>query len=53
MYKPSPFYPASVALFQLNGGGGGGGGGGMVSHMQVLPTLSSTVHTTKFLDTYH
>ena len=39
-YVPSPFYPASVVLFQLHGG--------MVSHMQVLVTHSSTVHSTKF-----
>ena len=43
--SPSPFYPASVVLFQLHGG--------MVSHMQVLPTPSSTVHNTKYLDPYH
>ena len=41
---PSPFYPASVVLFQLHGG--------MVSHMQVLATLSSSVHNTKYLDVY-
>ena len=29
MYMPSPFYSASVVLFQFHGG--------MVSHMQVLP----------------
>ena len=39
---PSPFYPASVPLFQLHVG--------MVSHMQVLATPSSTVHNTKYLD---
>ena len=32
-YMPSPFYPASVVLFQLHLG--------MVSHMQVLATPSS------------
>ena len=36
MYMPSPFYSASVVLFQLHGG--------MVSHMQALATPSSTVH---------
>ena len=36
MYVPSPFYPASVVLFQLNGG--------IVSHVQVLATPSSTVN---------
>ena len=44
-YMPSPFYPASVVLFQLHGG--------MVSHMQVLATPSSTVHNAKYLDPYH
>ena len=43
--SPSPFYPASVVLFQLHGG--------MVSHMQVIPTPSSTVLNTKYLDPYH
>ena len=43
--SPSPFYPASVVLFQLHGG--------MVSHMQVLATPSSIVHNTKYLDPYH
>ena len=43
--SPSPFYPASVVLFQLHGG--------MISHKQVLPTPSSTVHNTKYLDPYH
>ena len=42
---PSPFYPASVALLQLHGG--------MVSHMKILPTPSSTVHNTTYLDPYH
>ena len=42
---PSPFYPASVVLFQLHGG--------IVNHMQVFPTPSSTVHNTKYLDPYH
>ena len=41
---PAPFYPASVVLFQLHGG--------MVSLMQALATPSSTVHNTKYLDTY-
>ena len=40
----SPFYPSSVALFQLHGG--------MVSHMHVLATHFSTVHNTKYLDPY-
>ena len=35
-YMPSPFYPASVVLFQHHGG--------MVNHMQVLATTSSTVN---------
>ena len=34
----SPYYPASVVLFQFHGG--------MVSHVQVLATPSSTVHNT-------
>ena len=38
---PSPFYSASVALFQLHGA--------MVSHMQALATPSCT----HYLDTYH
>ena len=42
---PSPFYPASVAFFQLHGG--------IVSLMQALVTPSSTVQNTKYLDTYH
>ena len=42
---PSPFYPAGVVFFQLHGG--------MVSLIQALATLSSTVHNTKDLDTYH
>ena len=42
---PSPFYPASVVFFQLHGG--------MVSLMQALAMPSSTVHSTKYLDTYH
>ena len=42
---PSPFYPASVVLFQLHGG--------MVSYMQALATPSSTVHNTKYLDPYY
>ena len=42
---PSPFYPAGVALFQLNGGHG--------QSMQVLATPSSTVRNTKYLDPYH
>ena len=42
---PSPFYSASVVLFQFHGG--------MVSHMQALATPSSTVHNTKNLDIYH
>ena len=41
----SPFYPASVVLFQLHGG--------MVNHMQVLAIPSSTVNNTKYLDPYH
>ena len=44
-YMPSPFYPASILFFQLHGG--------MVSRIQALPTPSSTVHNTKYLDTYH
>ena len=40
---PSPFYSASVVLFQLHGG--------MVSHMQALATPSSTVHITWILTT--
>ena len=44
-YMPSPYYLASVVLFQLHGG--------MVSHMQVLSTPSSTVHKTLYLDPYH
>ena len=44
-YMPFPFYSASVVLFQLHGD--------MVSHMQALATPSSTVHNTKYLDTYH
>ena len=44
-YLKLTLYPASVVLFQLHGG--------MVSHMQVLPTPSSTVHNTKYLDPYH
>ena len=44
-YIPSPFYPASVMLFQLHGG--------IVSHMHVLATPFSTVHSTKYLDPYH
>ena len=35
-YMPSPFYSASVELFQLHGG--------IVSHMQALVKPSSTVH---------
>ena len=42
-YKPSPFYSASVVLFQLHEG--------MVSHMQALATPSSTVHNTWILTT--
>ena len=42
-YMPSPFYSASVVLFQLYGG--------MVSHMQALATPSSTVHNTWILNT--
>ena len=34
---PSPFYSASVVLFQLHGG--------MVSHMQALATLSPQLYT--------
>ena len=45
IYMPSPFYPASILFFQLHGG--------MVSLMQALATPSSTVHNTKYLDTYH
>ena len=45
MYMPSPSYPASVVFFQLHGD--------MVSHIQVSATPSSTVHNTKYLDTYH
>ena len=41
---PSPLYPASVVFFQLHGG--------MVSLMQALATPTSTVHNTKYLDTY-
>ena len=40
---PSPFYSASVVLFQLHGG--------MVSHMQALATPSSTIHITWILNT--
>ena len=40
---PSPFYSASVVLFQLHGG--------MVSHMQALATPSITVHSTWILTT--
>ena len=43
MYMPSPFYSASVVLFQLHGG--------MVSHMQALATPSSTVHNIWILTT--
>ena len=43
MYMPSPFYSASVVLFQLHGD--------MVSHMQALATPSSTVHSTWILTT--
>ena len=39
---PSPFYPASAALFQLHAG--------MTSQMQVLATSSPTVHNTKYFD---
>ena len=46
---PSPFYPASVVLLQLNGGHLGG----MVSHIQILAAPSSTVNNTKYLDPYH
>ena len=42
---PSPFYQASVVLFQLHGG--------KVSHMQVLATPSSTVNNAEYLDPYH
>ena len=42
---PSPFFTASSVLFQLHRG--------MVSHIQVLPTTSSTVHNIKCLDTYY
>ena len=42
-YMPSPFYSASVLLFQLHVG--------MVSHMQALATPSSTVHNTWILTT--
>ena len=41
----SPFYPESILFLQLHGG--------MVSLMQALATPSSTVHNTKYLDTYH
>ena len=41
-YMPSPFYSASVAVFQLYGG--------MVSHMQALATPSSTIHITWILN---
>ena len=41
-YMPSPFYPSSVVLFQLDGG--------IVSHMQILATQFSAVHNTKYLD---
>ena len=42
-YMPSPFYSASVVLFQLHGD--------MVSHMQALAIPSSTVHNTWILTT--
>ena len=42
-YMPSPFYSASVVLFQLHGG--------TVSHMQALAIPSSTVHKTWILTT--
>ena len=45
MYMPSPFYPVSIVIFQLHGV--------MVCLMQALATPSSTVHNTKYLDTYH
>ena len=41
---PSPFYSASVVLFQLHGG--------MVSHMQAIAIPSSTVHNSKYLDNW-
>ena len=41
---PSPFYPASILFLLLHEG--------MVSLMQALATPSSTVHNTKYLDTY-
>ena len=44
-YMSSPFYPACILFFQLNGG--------MVSLMQALATTSSMVHNTEYLDTYH
>ena len=44
-YMPSPFYPASILVLQLQGG--------IVSLMQALATPSSTVHNTKYMDTYH
>ena len=42
---PSAFYPASIVFFQLHGV--------IVSLMQALAAPSSTVHNTKYLDTYH
>ena len=43
-YMPSLFYPVSVVLFQLHEC--------MVSHMQVLATNSSTVHSVCYWDFY-
>ena len=42
---PPPFYPTNIVFFQLHEG--------MVSIMQALATPSTTVHNTKYLDTYH
>ena len=39
-YMPSPFYPASLVLFQLHG----------AWTVQVLATPFSTLHITKYLD---
>ena len=43
MYMASPFYSASVVLFQLHGV--------IVSHMKALATPSSTVHNAWILTT--
>ena len=42
-FMPSPFYSASIVLFQLHGG--------MVSHNEALATPSSTIHNTWILTT--